>query len=44
MVKLEEVPDEELHASQPGPREEEDEWDTDDGATTFTSAEHATAY
>ncbi|KAK5137324.1 hypothetical protein LTR08_000294 [Meristemomyces frigidus] len=31
MVKLEEVPDEELNAPQPGPtKEEEDEWDTDD--------------
>lgn len=29
MVKLEEVPDEELHARQPGPKEEDDEWDTD---------------
>ena len=31
MVKLEEVPDEELYASQQGPKEDEDEWDTDDG-------------
>ncbi|KAK5122051.1 hypothetical protein LTR85_004297 [Meristemomyces frigidus] len=31
MVKLEEVPDDELNAPQPGPtKEEEDEWDTDD--------------
>ncbi|KXS96560.1 hypothetical protein AC578_1965 [Pseudocercospora eumusae] len=29
MVKLEEVPDEELYASQQGPKEDEDEWDTD---------------
>ena len=34
MVQLEEVPDEELNASQPGPtKEEEDEWDTDDGTS-----------
>lgn len=32
MVKLEEVPDEELLQQQPGPqKEEEDDWDTDDG-------------
>lgn len=31
MVKLEEVPDEELFASQQGPKDDEDEWDTDDG-------------
>lgn len=31
MVKLEEVDDEELNAQQPGPKDEEDEWDTDDG-------------
>ena len=31
MVKLEEVPDEELNAPQLGPKEDEDEWDTDDG-------------
>ncbi|KAK3648548.1 mitochondrial import receptor subunit Tom22 [Elasticomyces elasticus] len=31
MVKLEEVPDEELHASQPGPtKDDEEDWDTDD--------------
>ncbi|WPH01944.1 Hypothetical protein R9X50_00479800 [Acrodontium crateriforme] len=31
MVKLEEVPDEELNLEQPGPKlEEEDDWDTDD--------------
>nr|POF13767.1 mitochondrial import receptor subunit tom22 [Quercus suber] len=30
MVKLEEVPDEELHQEQPGPKEEDDEWGTDD--------------
>ncbi|CAK4033869.1 related to mitochondrial receptor complex chain MOM22 [Lecanosticta acicola] len=30
MVKLEEVPDEEFEAQQPGPKEDEDEWDTDD--------------
>ena len=33
MVKLEEVPDDELNAPQPGPpKDDEDEWDTDDGA------------
>ena len=31
MVKLEEVPDEELYTSQQGPKEDEDEWDTDSG-------------
>jgi import receptor subunit TOM22 len=31
MVKLEEVPDEELFAQQQGPKDEEDDWDTDDG-------------
>ena len=31
MVQLQEVEDEELHATQPGPKEDEDEWDTDDG-------------
>lgn len=31
MVKLEEVPDEELFAEQAGPKDE-DEWDTDDGS------------
>lgn len=33
MVKLEEVPDEELFQQQPGPKEDEDEdeWGTDDG-------------
>ena len=33
MVQLEEVPDDELHAEQPGPNEKEDddEWDTDTG-------------
>ncbi|KAK3069464.1 mitochondrial import receptor subunit Tom22 [Teratosphaeriaceae sp. CCFEE 6253] len=31
MVKLEEVPDEELNAAQPGPtKDDEDEWDTDE--------------
>ncbi|KAF2486149.1 mitochondrial outer membrane translocase complex, subunit Tom22 [Neohortaea acidophila] len=29
MVQLEEVPDDELHPSQPGPKEDEDDWDTD---------------
>ncbi|EME85695.1 uncharacterized protein MYCFIDRAFT_59699 [Pseudocercospora fijiensis CIRAD86] len=29
MVKLEEVPDEELYAPQQGPKDDEDEWDTD---------------
>ena len=31
MVKLEEVPDEELNAPQAGNKEEEDDWDTDSG-------------
>ena len=31
MVKLEEVPDEELNAPQMGNKEEEDDWDTDSG-------------
>lgn len=31
MVKLEEVPDEEFINEQQGPKEEEDEWDTDSG-------------
>ncbi|KAK4632006.1 Mitochondrial import receptor subunit tom22 [Fulvia fulva] len=30
MVKLEEVPDEELFAQQQGPQEDEDQWSTDD--------------
>ncbi|EMC98094.1 hypothetical protein BAUCODRAFT_32090 [Baudoinia panamericana UAMH 10762] len=30
MVKLEEVPDDELNAPQPGPKEDDDEWDTDE--------------
>ncbi|EME47479.1 hypothetical protein DOTSEDRAFT_69421 [Dothistroma septosporum NZE10] len=30
MVKLEEVPDEELFAQQQGPKEDEDQWSTDD--------------
>ncbi|CZT18718.1 related to mitochondrial receptor complex chain MOM22 [Ramularia collo-cygni] len=29
MVQLEEVPDEELYAQQPGQKEDEDDWDTD---------------
>ena len=33
MVKLEEVEDEEYKASQPGPKEEDDEWDTDSGTS-----------
>lgn len=43
MVKLEEVPDEELYAEQEGPKvEDEDEWDTDDGITHFnTSPNHS---
>ncbi len=32
MVQLQEVEDEELNAQQPGPKEDEDEWDTDTGA------------
>lgn len=35
MVQLEEVPDEELYAQQPGEKEDEDDWDTDSG--TYTS-------
>lgn len=31
MVQLEEVADDELNAQQPGPKEDEDEWDTDTG-------------
>lgn len=31
MVKLEEVPDEEFNASQQGPKEEEDDWESDSG-------------
>jgi len=32
MVQLEEVPDDELNATQPGPtKEDEDDWDTDSG-------------
>lgn len=31
MVKLEEVPDEEFEREQPGPINDEDDWDTDDG-------------
>lgn len=31
MVKLEEVEDEAFNASQPGPKDEEDDWDTDSG-------------
>ncbi len=35
MVQLEEVEDDELNQSQPGPtKEEEDEWDTDTGTTS----------
>jgi import receptor subunit TOM22 len=35
MVQLEEVPDEELFAQQTGPKtEEEEDWDTSDGART----------
>lgn len=34
MVKLEEVPDEEFEAQQQGPKEDEDEWDTDSGTDT----------
>ena len=36
MVQLEEVADDELNAQQPGPKEDEDEWDTDTG-TLFAS-------
>ena len=37
MVQLEEVPDPELNAEQPGPdsKEEDDEWDTDSGIVSF---------
>lgn len=31
MVQLEEVEDQEFTATQQGPKEDEDEWDTDDG-------------
>lgn len=32
MVQLEEVPDDELNAAQPGPgKDDDDEWDTDTG-------------
>lgn len=31
MVKLEEVPDEDFEREQIGPKDDEDEWDTDDG-------------
>jgi hypothetical protein len=31
MVQLEEVADEDFFATQPGPKEDEDDWDTDDG-------------
>ena len=31
MVQLEEVPDDELNAEQPGPKDDDDEWDTDTG-------------
>lgn len=32
MVQLEEVPDDELNATQPGPgKDDEDDWDTDTG-------------
>lgn len=31
MVQLEEVEDDELNAAQPGPKTEEDEWDTETG-------------
>jgi hypothetical protein len=31
MVQLEEVPDDELNQQQPGPKEDDDEWDTDTG-------------
>jgi len=40
MVKLEEVPDEELNAPQPYSKEEEDDWDTDDGQLTPTPPFH----
>jgi import receptor subunit TOM22 len=31
MVQLEEVADEDFFATQPGPKEDEDDWDTDSG-------------
>ena len=40
MVKLEEVPDEELFASQQGPKDE-DEWDTDDGSCMRPAIYHS---
>lgn len=48
MVQLEEVPDQELHAPQAGPqKEDEDDWDTDDGSSRlpnpiFKSSPHST--
>lgn len=32
MVQLEEVADEDFLAPQPGPKEDEDDWDTDSGS------------
>lgn len=40
MVKLEEVPDEELNAQQQYPKEEEDDWDTDSGTPSSSSKIH----
>lgn len=37
MVQLEEVPDEELYAQQPGQKEDEDDWDTDSGTLSSPS-------
>lgn len=43
MVRLEEVPDEEFEREQVGPKEDEDEWDTDEGITS-PSSEPGTLY
>ena len=38
MVQLEEVPDDELNAQQPGPgKDDEDDWDTDTGTFSFVN-------
>ncbi|KAM3422708.1 hypothetical protein BST61_g193 [Cercospora zeina] len=44
MVKLEEVPDEELYASQQGPKDDEDEWDTDDAESEVSDVDDDDAY
>ena len=40
MVKLEEVPDEEFEREQLGPKDDEDDWDTDDGMHLRREEEH----